>query len=128
VRGVARSGRGSSRTGQAVLQDAMARHWIKLRPPGFGVRLSSAAFLDAISAASSSASRSGRSNIEMLTTLCRRARSLARAADDLHQRLLKHKTFVQAAGYQQMVALEQQLHRADEFSLAVTLHLWQRFI
>jgi hypothetical protein len=100
----------------------------QLRPPGFGVRLSSAAFLDAISAASSRASRSGRSNIEMLTTLCRRARSLARAADDLHQRLLKHKTFVQAAGYQQMVALEQQLHRADEFSLAVTLHLWQRFI
>jgi hypothetical protein len=30
------------------LQDATARHWIKLRPPGLGVRLSSAAFLDGI--------------------------------------------------------------------------------
>jgi hypothetical protein len=37
--------RETKRQRTAALQDATARHWIKLRPPGLGVRLSSAAFL-----------------------------------------------------------------------------------
>src|ERR1035441_1222138 len=50
------------------------------------------------------------------------------SADDLHQRLLHHQRFIQARRYEPKVALEQQVHCANEFNLAVALHLGQGLV